>query len=148
MRLFQTPGAVLSPFVVEGRLKRSIQRASRVDERYTAWLEPREGRPEVPPGPALLPPGDLIVVLLTVDSFRADLIGDQRYTQVLSELEAMRQQALNFDRMDVFARPVGERAVNVKCDGEWFHAAQFDRMMGGRESPDGRTGRISAVVRY
>jgi hypothetical protein len=97
MRLFQTPGAVLAPFLTAFYRDRFVAATPPTDQSYAAWLEQRLG-PAIAAGPPVLPREDLIVILLTIDSLRADLVGNPRHQQQLPALEAMRQRGLNFTR--------------------------------------------------
>ena len=124
LRLFQTPGAVLAPFSTVFYRDRLVDDVPPADGRYAAWLVPRRGRADVEPGPQVVLRTDMIVVLLTVDALRADVVGSRRHVQLLPEIEAMRQRSVTF----TLARTVAPKThFSIASLFTGLYPAQFDR---------------------
>jgi hypothetical protein len=89
-------GSIIAPLVA--RL-RSAEGAGSVDvpAKLEPWFKSRADAPPVPPGPRLLPE-DPVVVLVTIDSVRAELLEDPRYRERFPRLSALLEVSTQFTR--------------------------------------------------
>lgn len=95
--LATSTASVMSPWIARGRLallqQRSTLAANRGDD---PWFVGRAQAPDVPPsGPPLLGPSPL-VILITVDALRADVVQSGKYDDKLPTLAALRDRAVWF----------------------------------------------------
>jgi len=100
--LFSSPGAVVAPLLadVDSMLGAADEAAepSRLVGGYDGkWFVEEGARGEVPPtGPALVDDG--IILFITIDAVRADLVADPRYADKLATLHSLKQQSVDFTR--------------------------------------------------
>jgi arylsulfatase A-like enzyme len=97
--LFLLPGSSLVPFLARlyeeeepvAGPPRGVQGAAAL------WYQSRRGAPPVPPSLALRPKeGAPIVLLITADAMRADLLRNARYARQLPVLSKLRKRSLDF----------------------------------------------------
>jgi arylsulfatase A-like enzyme len=91
--LLGQPGAVFAPFVL--RVRASIQGDYSSQFKSGEWFEPRSG----PPIPATRPPvlpNDAIVLLLTLDAFRADALSNPENAARFPVLSRLRDRGVYF----------------------------------------------------
>lgn len=97
--LFLLPGSSLVPFLARLHEEedavagppRGVQGAAAL------WYQSRRGAPLVPPSLALRPKeGAPIVLLITADAMRADLLGNARYARLFPVLSKLRKRSLDF----------------------------------------------------
>lgn len=92
--LFRTPGAVLAPFVAPLHVRPAPIDREALQARWPALAAPPSAAP--PTSPPLAPPGDAVVVLVTVDCLRADMITREEHAAALPNLVALRDQSVFF----------------------------------------------------
>ncbi|MCB9540131.1 MAG: sulfatase [Myxococcales bacterium] len=91
LALSRHDGAALAPFLTRDRGPMDASAARRDDP----WFRPRAEAQPVPPSPRLLPP-DAVVLLIGVDSLRADLLADDARAKQLPQLRRLRDGGLWF----------------------------------------------------
>lgn len=96
LQLYATPGSVLAPFIarLRGRAVPSKLTAA-VPPEQAAWFRSRDGAPMVPStagAPRVAP----IVILLGIDSVRADVLADETYLAELPELARLEKTGVYF----------------------------------------------------
>ena len=94
------------------------------------WLRPRTGLPDVPPTPGPRPSESPIVVLLTVDCMRYDLIGGTPRIE-LPHLASLREEGVLFER----AQAPGSSTVYVL--GSIFSGKYFSQLEWSETRPGG-----------
>jgi len=94
LELQRYPGAVLFPFI--GRLRAGVRGTPNVPAGKAAWFADRGALPAVPPSATGLLPVDPIVILLGIDSMRADVLADEKYREDLPELFRLRDESVYF----------------------------------------------------
>jgi hypothetical protein len=91
--LLREPAAVLTPFLAE--LRPALPASWRIPEGQRAWFQDRSGLPAIPPSsPPLVK--EPVVIMLSIDSFRADVLADPRRQADLPELFRLRDQSTYF----------------------------------------------------
>ncbi len=85
-------GAVLAPFV----LRAHSATAGHLPAGGGEWLADRSGLPPIPPSQPPLVPKDAIVLMLTIDALRADVVAGDRHADVLPNLAALRRESVEF----------------------------------------------------
>jgi hypothetical protein len=131
MEMFKTSGAVLAPYMAVLR-----HSAGKVDERFVApearpWFDDRTSAPKVPPtGPS---PDDAsrIVLMLFIDSLRADVLTTPAYAATLPELSALKQRGSYFSE----ARSPGNGTVYAFT--QTFASRYFSELYWTQKGPGG-----------
>ena len=90
--LLGEPAAALSPYLAE--LRPALRGNHRIPEGQRAWFQDRSALPPVPPSPPLVKAP--VVVMMGIDSFRADLMDDPRREADLPELFRLRRESTYF----------------------------------------------------
>jgi arylsulfatase A-like enzyme/uncharacterized membrane protein (UPF0136 family) len=105
--MLRSTGTVMAPFL--SRFRHADLVAAQIPPAWKPWLSSRQELPPIPPrGPRVLP-GDGVVVLVTIDALRADVLLSGKYDAELPNLAALKQQAVHFTR----ARSPGSQTVPV-----------------------------------
>jgi len=91
--MLEQEGDVVTPYLVFGTGAGSAK--AEPPEAWAPWFEPRDEAPDVAPGSPTFR-GAPIVVLLTVDSLRADVLASREYDRRLPNLARLRDKSLNF----------------------------------------------------
>ena len=92
IELGKVSGSSLAPWVLRAHLARS----PRISPEAGEWFADRSSRPPVPPSsPPLLPTG-AIVLLITVDALRADVIANPKNAALLPSFTALRRESVEF----------------------------------------------------
>jgi arylsulfatase A-like enzyme len=104
--LARSSGSILPPFLGELHTFRAVQ-AARVPADAREWFTPRKNASDVPAtAPALMPPNP-VVILISIDAMRADLVHSRRFDQRLPALAALRDRSLQLTS----ARAPGSQTV-------------------------------------
>jgi len=91
--LLREPAAVLAPFLAE--LRPPVAASERIPEGQRAWFQDRSALPAIAPSsPPLV--RDPVVVMVGIDSFRADLMADPRRQTDLPELFRLQRESTAF----------------------------------------------------
>jgi hypothetical protein len=102
--LLREPGAVLAPYLAQ--VRPALAASGRITEAQRPWFRDRSRLPAIAPSsPPLLP--DPMVILVGIDSFRADLMSDPRRQTDLPELFRLRRESTYFSN----ARGAGSSTV-------------------------------------
>ena len=104
--MLRATGAVVAPF--SSRLTRSARRAAKIPPDLAPWCAARAGAPIAPRGSRVLP-RDGVVVLLTVDALRADVVMSGKHDRELPTFKALREEGVRFTA----ARAPGAQTVPV-----------------------------------
>jgi arylsulfatase A-like enzyme len=105
--MLRATGSVVAPFT--SRLHASAAHVARIPPQQRAWFAPRAGLGDVPPRASGVFPANGVIVLLTVDALRADVIDSGRYDAQLPTFKALKEQGVHFTR----ARSPGAQTVPV-----------------------------------
>jgi hypothetical protein len=98
---FRSEGSVLVPFLVSMHREQapatplSLPNDPRIAPEY---FRSRAGLPELPPSSPSLVPADPVVVLLTIDAMRADLLEREEWRRRLPHFEELASEAVEFTR--------------------------------------------------
>jgi hypothetical protein len=116
--LMQSKGSVLPPFI--GQFHAQVfARVAVIPAEERPWFEDRSDAPEVPPsGPALLP-SNAVVILVSIDSLRADVLLSGKHDDALPTLAALRRRSVYFSN----ARSPGSQTVyslSTLFSGKYF----------------------------
>lgn len=94
--LTRQPSAVIAPFLGWGRGSASASAARTIPKEQREWFASREGRPPIAPSTPPVLPRDPIVLLVGIDSMRADLLADESLRSTLPSLFALRDASTYF----------------------------------------------------
>jgi len=100
--MYRIDGATISRMVARGHgLALSVFLSDSVAEGSGQWLESRQDARDVPPSNlGLVNPDQLIVVMITIDSMRAELMTDPKYAARLPRLWALAAESTYFSQME------------------------------------------------
>ncbi len=100
VQAFRSEGLVLFPFVVPLHGVRSDEGAPESESTSLGlaarFLGPREGLPEIPPSQPSLAPARPLVMLITIDAMRADLLARPEWRQRLPHLAGLANESVEF----------------------------------------------------
>jgi hypothetical protein len=94
LALFRQENAVLLPYLA--RFHEGPQGPTRVPEAQGAWFTSRATLPAIPPSAPPLLDQDAIVLLLGIDSMRAEVLADEKYRATLPELFRLKDESTYF----------------------------------------------------
>jgi hypothetical protein len=145
MQMLRVDGSVVVPFLSRIRA-RQIRTEARVPERWRPWFRSRSKAPPVPPGRPVLPKNG-IVILLTIDALRADMLLGRRWDASLPTLARLRDTSVNFTR----ARTPGSQTVVTLSSlfmGTYFSQQYWTRRPGVRDlwPHEDRSPRFPAIL--
>ena len=92
--LLRNPGAVFAPFL--GRLKTSNDVPPAAPSTSAEWFEDRSGLPAIAASEPPLIPDDAIVLLVTIDALRHELLEEEKYRKKLPNLFRLRDESVYF----------------------------------------------------
>lgn len=91
--LFRVPGSLLVPYLASLRADASSVPAAHADNE---WFAPRDRAPSIPPSKPPLLPKDPIVIFITVDAMRGDLLATDKYAKRLPNYTKIKREGVNF----------------------------------------------------
>jgi len=102
IQMSRIDGATISRLVLRGHARMSALFSSdSVTEARGQWLKSRKNIPDVAPSNLdLVDPDELIVVMITIDSMRAELMTDPKYAARLPRLWALAAESTYFSQME------------------------------------------------
>jgi hypothetical protein len=94
LELQRYTGAVLFPFL--GKAHADVRGNPNVPEGKAEWFQGRDAVAPIPPTLPKILPDDAIVILLGIDSMRAEMLQDEKYRDDLPELFRLRDESIYF----------------------------------------------------
>jgi hypothetical protein len=96
--LVSSTGAVAAPFVAQAwsRLRSGL---ATVPKAQSQWFKPRRGLPPIPAERLPGKPSAPIVIMLTIDALRSDIVERAKYKAAVPNLRAMSEKSLRFKRV-------------------------------------------------
>lgn len=92
--LVRSSGSVVAPMLA--RFLPAARASYPVPPKLSAWFRDRRTEPPVPPSRPSLLPDDPIVIFMTVDALRADVVARGKHARELPNLEALRRRSIEF----------------------------------------------------
>lgn len=129
-QLFKTPSAVVAPLLVAIRSADGESDSASSATGNRAWFSDRSKLPPIQPGPPLLPASP-VVVLITVDALRADMVADERNAAALPNFAALRAASTRFSRAYTPA-PQTVPAITALFSGRYYSQTYWVRRADGR----------------
>jgi hypothetical protein len=108
---FQTEGSVFFPFLValHGEEAGGAAELSTSNQPiHAAYLRPRDGLPALPPSQPSLAPRQPIVILVTIDAMRADVLANEPWSRRLPRISGLAAESVYFSQ----ARSAGSTTRN------------------------------------
>ncbi len=145
LELYRTPGASLAPFVA--KLHGASRGGAAVDG---PWYRDRSGLPAVPPSSPPLVAEPPVVILLTVDCLRADLLAGDAYRVELPHLHALRDDGVAFTQARA-PSPSTVPSITAIMTGRFFSQIYWSEQTGGGRQKlwphEDRSPRLPALLR-
>jgi len=91
--LFDAPGSLLAPYLARFRSDSPVPPAAMSGN---AWFASREKAPSIPPSTPSLLPKNPIVVFITVDAVRGDLLATDKYAERLPNYTKIARESVTF----------------------------------------------------
>ncbi len=129
--LANSSGAAFAPIFARLQQKIAHDEAPATDGSTSEWFKDRSSHPDVPPTDPPLLPKNLIVVLITVDAVRADLLLNRKHDQQLPTFARLRDEGVSFTQ----ARSPGT-LTKVSLSGLFlgtYFSQQYWSQMEGRD---------------
>ncbi len=126
VEMLKVDGSVIVPYLSRLRVRQLVGDVE-VPERWRPWFKDRSKMPPIPAGEPPLLPRNAIVILITVDSFRADMFYGGRYDADIPALARFRDHSVDF-RM---ARTPGAQTVTTVAAlfaGKYFSQQYWSRI--------------------
>jgi hypothetical protein len=131
LSMLRVEGSVVTPFLAR------LKQASRDSEvsfpvEWEPWFRKRDAAPLIKPRKPRPFPEHPIVLLFTIDSLRADILGDRKYDHRLPELAKLRDESLDF----VAARAPGSQTVYTLAQvfmGTYYSMQYWTGRVGSRD---------------
>jgi arylsulfatase A-like enzyme len=143
-KLLLTPGSVVAPFVTQ-LWPIHGERVAPLPIQASPWYSGRSNAPARPPGSPLDLPQDKLVLFLTIDSLRADVVADERYRALLPELHRLKTESVYF----TLARAPGSAttvSVTALFLGKYYSSTHFEKR-GAKVTPGpDKTPRLAALL--
>lgn len=106
MEILRSDGSVVMPLLARVHAARTRTEAP-IPVHSRAWFQPRAAAPPVPPSRVVRLPGPPVVLLLSIDGLRADVVLEGKHDAHMPFLAKLRDGALTFDQ----ARTPGAQTV-------------------------------------
>ncbi|HET6610762.1 MAG TPA: sulfatase [Kofleriaceae bacterium] len=106
LSMLESPGSVFAPFWAHAHA--TIGHGRPVHGETAAWYRSRADQPPIPASEPSLIGDDGIVILITIDAVRADVLQSGKYVAKLPTLTRLRDEAVRFE----MARSPGSQTVN------------------------------------
>jgi hypothetical protein len=97
IELYSLDSAVVLPILARARARASAGRAA-IPPAMAPWFVDRSAAPDIPPSTPPLLAKDGVVVLLTIDSLRADVMASDSHRRLFPALFKLRDESVSFDR--------------------------------------------------
>jgi hypothetical protein len=97
-RLLRVPGSVVPPLSLPLLGKEHALLASWSKQQFPTWFQIGDGAPAIPPSGSQLLARDALVIFLTIDALRADVLASREHDELLPELAALRDRSVRFRR--------------------------------------------------
>lgn len=98
--VFQVSGSVLFPYLAKAHASRTktSSRDDTTSEQFIAreWLVSRDDHPPIPPGEPRIAPARPIVILLTIDALRFDVVEELRKSGRAPNIERLARESVEF----------------------------------------------------
>ncbi len=97
-RLYSLPSSVVAPILARFLPEQTGAALDRVPAAYlkSPWFHDRSQLAPVAPTRSITPPEPTIVILLTIDAVRADVLERSKYARLLPELHALKKSSVYF----------------------------------------------------
>ena len=141
-QLYRTGGSILVPFLAS--LRSDDDGASRavIPRDQVAWFIDRSRVAPVPPTPRAAAVKDPVVILITLDSFRADVLTKPENLARMPTLAAWKRESVEFQR----ARAPGSGTVHTLTS--LFSGRYFSQLFWSQKPPDGYWAHRDRSVRF
>lgn len=93
--LARSPGSVLAPYVAS--MRELDTRELALAQAAPDWFKDRSRFPAVPPTPERILPDDGIVILITIDAVRADIVATDEHEKLMPTLTTLRREGVHFE---------------------------------------------------
>ncbi len=123
VEMYKAPSSSLAPFLARIH---ATEGSAHVEG---AWYADRRGLPDVPPTKPERQ-GDVVVLLLTIDCFRWDLLQDDKYRATLPNLFALRDEGVFFPRARA-ASPSTVPSLAAVFTGRFYSQLYWSEQKGG-----------------
>ncbi|HWA74566.1 MAG TPA: sulfatase [Polyangiaceae bacterium] len=97
-RLLRVPGSVVPPLLLPLLGQEHALGASWSKQQFPSWFQIAESRDAIPPSGSQLLDRDSLVIFLTIDALRADVVAAREHDDLLPELAELREQSVRFRR--------------------------------------------------
>ncbi len=132
-RLYSVSSSVAAPYVARFMPERGGLALERVPARFRSspWFRDRKGLPAVPPTRAVRTPEPTIVILLTIDAVRADVLENRDYEKLLPELTELKKTSVYFKKVHAPASATSTTFASL-FTGKYYGQLHWETTGNGR----------------
>lgn len=132
IELFRSPGSILTPYLARLHFKDIKADASAIVD--PTWFEGRLNVSPIQPSAAITPTEDLIVIVISIDAVRADILDHDEWASHMPTFQALRSESSDFS----LARSTGSQTVYTLST--MFSGKHFSQMYWSRRDENALTG--------
>ena len=135
-RLFSLPSSAPAPILARFLPESAAADQSSVPAEYLSspWFKDRARLTPTPPTRAWKPPADPIVILLTIDALRADVVANEEHDKMLPVLSRMRKNAVHFS-LARSTSPGTIASFTSLFSGKYYSGLHFELQPRGKVVP-------------
>ncbi|MGE5787206.1 MAG: sulfatase [Myxococcales bacterium] len=127
-------GSSLAPFITRFLPQARLSKAQRLALEQTEWFKPRTTLPAIAPHSFALLPSNGVVVLLTVDALRADVVESRKHDSLLPNLALIRDSSRRFTQTRS-PTPSTLTTVTSILTGKYYSQIYFTEHEPGKVNP-------------
>jgi len=147
-RLYSLSSSVAAPIVARFIPEQGAVNLALVPAEYreSPWFRPREKLPAIPPTAAYRTPAQPIVLLLTIDAVRADVLSDKRNRKTLPVLSQLMTRSVYFSHA-WSPSPATVVTMTSIFSGKYYSGLLYERIKSGSVMPiNDRSVRVPALL--
>lgn len=144
LELLERDTALLARALIQLHAHERIEAA--VPPELKPWFEPRAGRAAIPPHPTRIMPPAPIVIVITIDALRPDVLSSKK-TRIAPNLQEMKKRSVYFSQARSFASDT-RYSLSALFSGRYFSMLKWTKLDGPRpELGTDKLPRIPEVLR-
>jgi len=126
LSFYRIPGSVLAPLQTRLVSESTIDRNNITPFARGPWFAPRDSAPDVARSMPSIVPTNPIVLLLSIDAFRADLLGSDKHAAFIPALSRLRDESVFFEQ-NRSVSPSTQASLFSMMTGKYYSATYWSK---------------------
>jgi len=126
LAFFRSPGSVMAPFQTRLVSEPALDLNDVTPFARGPWFAPRASAPPIASSQPSIVPANPIVLLLSIDAFRAELLGSDRHAAALPALSRLRDESVFFEQ-NRSVSPSTSASLFSMLTGKYYSATYWSR---------------------